>query len=156
MPRPTANPSSHRYLCYADGIAAMWQDFLLLAGRILMGWIFFQSGWGKIGDIAGYARSFPRRGLPEWLAYVSVPTEFFGGLFLILGFATRYTLVVMLIFTIVASFSSHAYWSSPEAQRTAQATNFWKNVAIMGGLIVLFVSSAGRLSIDRLLSRTKR
>jgi hypothetical protein len=63
MSLQTSNPSSHRCLSYADSIATMWQDFLLLVGRIMLGWIFFQSGWGKIGNIAGYAKSFPRRGL---------------------------------------------------------------------------------------------
>ena len=134
----------------------MWQDFLLLAGRIMIGWIFFQSGWGKLGNIAGVAKGFPQRGLPDWMAYISVPAEFFGGLFLILGFATRYTVLVMLIFTAVASFSSHAYWNSPEAQRVSQATNFWKNVSMMGGMLALFVSTAGRISLDNFLFRNKR
>jgi putative oxidoreductase len=151
----TQNPSSHRYLSYVDGLAITWQDFLLLVSRIMIGWIFFQSGWGKIGNIAGYAKSFPRRGLQEWMAYISVPAEFFGGLFLILGFATRYTVLVLLFFTIVASFSSHAYWTYPEAQRIAQSSSFWKNVAIKGGLIALFVSTAGRFSLDNVLSRKK-
>ncbi len=151
----TPSASSHRYLSCADRLVALWQDFLLLVGRIMIGWIFFQSGWGKLGNIVGVAKTFPRRGLAEWLAYVSVPAEFFGGLFLIVGFATRYTIIVMLIFTIVASFSSHAYWGAPQAQRAAQASSFWKNVAIMGGLIVLSVSAAGRLSLDNFLSRKK-
>lgn len=153
MLRQTLNPSTHRLLSCTDGIATMWQDFLLLVGRIMIGWIFFQSGLGKIGNIAGYAKSFPRRGLQEWMAYISVPAEFFGGLFFILGFATRYTVLVMLFFTVVASFSSHAYWSGPEAQRVAQSSSFWKNVAIMGGMIALFVSTAGRFSLDNALCR---
>ena len=115
-------PSSHRVLSYADDIAVLWQDFLLLVGRVMIAWIFLQSGWGKLFNIAGVGKTFPQRGLPEWMAYISVPTEFFGGLFLLLGFATRYTALVMLIFTIVATFSSHAYWSSPEAQRINQET----------------------------------
>jgi putative oxidoreductase len=152
-----SNPaSSHWYFSYADKLVGLWQDFLLLVGRIMIGWIFFQSGWGKLGNIAGVAKTFPRRGLAEWLAYISVPTEFFGGLFLIVGFATRYTVLVMLIFTVVASFSSHAYWSVPEAQRVSQASSFWKNTAIMGGLIALLVSTAGRYSVDNLLLRKGR
>jgi putative oxidoreductase len=93
--------------------------------------------------------------LAEWLAYISVPVEFFGGVFLIVGFATRYTVFVMLIFTLVASFSSRAYWSAPEPQRLAQASSFGKNIAIMGGLIVLLVNAAGRFSLDSLLVRHK-
>jgi putative oxidoreductase len=149
----TDSPSSHPLLSYADRCAVMWQDFLLLVGRILLGWIFFQSGWGKIFNLAQYATTFPRRGLAPWMAYVSVPAEFLGGLFLIFGFATRYTALVLLFFTIVASFSSHAYWTVPDAQRAAQSSQFWKNVSIMGGMIITFVVGAGRISLDRLLCR---
>jgi putative oxidoreductase len=156
MSIPISHPSSYSYLSYADRLVVLWQDFLLLVGRIMMGWIFFQSGWGKLGNIAGVAKTFPRRGLAEWLAYISVPAEFFGGLFLIVGFATRYTVFVLLVFTVVASFSSHAYWSAPAQQRAAQASSFWKNIAIMGGLIVLSVSAAGRFSLDNLLLRKSR
>lgn len=141
-------PSSHRLLSYADSVAALWQDFLLLVGRVMVGWIYLQSGWGKLFNIAGVGKTFPQRGLPEWMAYISVPSEFFGGLFLLVGFATRYTALVMLIFTVVATVSSHAYWSAPEAQRVSQETNFWKNVSMLGGIVILFVRTAGRFSVD--------
>lgn len=149
----TDTPSSHALLSYTDRVAVMWQDFLLLVGRILLGWIFLFYGWGKLGNIPGYAATFPRRGLAEWMAYVAVPAEFLGGLFLILGFATRYTVLVLLFFMVVASFSSHAFWSVPDAQRGNQGAHFWKNVTIFGGLVILFVTGAGRISVDRLLSR---
>jgi putative oxidoreductase len=147
------SPSSHALLSYSDRMAALWQDFLLLVGRILLGWIFFQSGWQKLGTIPAYSKTFPRRGLQEWMAYVSVPAEFVGGIFLILGFATRYTCLVLIFFLIVASFSSHAYWSVPPEQRANQSSHFWKNISMMGGMITLFVTSAGRLSLDRILFR---
>lgn len=156
MSLQSSHPSSHRLLSYADGVAAMWADFLLLVGRVMIGWIFFQSGWGKIWNIARVGSTFPPRGLPEWLAYVSVPTEFLGGLFLLLGFATRYTAVVMLIFTVVATVSSHNFWSVPEAQRANQEVHFWKNVCIMGGMVLLFVGAAGRISLDGVLARYRR
>ena len=155
MSLQSSNPSSHHYLSCADNIAVMWQDFLLLVGRIMIGWIFMQSGWAKIGSIAAYSKTFPRRGLQEWMAWVSVPAEFVGGIFLIVGFATRYTVLVMLFFMVVASFSSHAYWSVPEAQYRGQHTQFWKNVSMTGGLVVLFVTAAGRWSLDHLLFRKK-
>ena len=150
------SPSSHALLSHTDSIAAAWQDFLLLVGRILLGWIFFQSGWNKLGTIPAYSKTFPGRGLQEWMAYVSVPAEFLGGLLLILGFATRYTILVMLFFMIVASFSSHAYWNVADMRaRAGQSSQFWKNVSMTGGLIVLFVTSAGRISLDRILFRSK-
>lgn len=147
------SPSSHALLSYTDRLAAMWHDFLLLVGRVLIGWIFLLYGWGKLGNIPGYATTFPRRGLAEWMAYIAVPAEVLGGLFLILGFATRYTVLVLLFFMIVASFSSHAFWSVPEAQRGNQGAHFWKNISIMGGLMLLFVTAGGRLALDHVLSR---
>jgi putative oxidoreductase len=151
----THSPSSHPLLSLVDRLAATWQDVILLVGRILMGWIFFQSGWGKIFDIAAYAKTFPGRGLAPWMAYVSVPAEFLGGLLLILGLGTRYTILVMLFFMVVATFSSHAYWTFPEAQRALQTSQFWKNVSITGGLLFLFVTAAGQFSLDGMLSRKK-
>jgi putative oxidoreductase len=145
--------SSSSWLTCTDAMAAQWQDFLLLVGRVLVGWVFVFYGWGKLWDIPKYAMTFPGRGLSPWMAYIAVPVEFFVGLALVLGFATRYAVLVMLLFMIVASFSSHAYWSVPEAQRGNQGAHFWKNITIMGGMVLLFITGAGRFALDRMLSR---
>jgi putative oxidoreductase len=59
---------------------------------------------------------------------------------------------VMLLFVIIASFSSHRYWNLTEpAQYTNQNSHFWKNVAIKGGLLLLFITGAGRFAFDRVL-----
>jgi putative oxidoreductase len=150
---PSRNPSSHPMLSYADGVAAMWQDFIILAGRVCLGWIYMQSGFRKIWDMAAVAKTYPARGLPEFMAYVATPIELVVGLFLIVGFATRYSAFVILIFTIVASFSSHAYWTFPEAQRAMQHTQFFKNLSMKGGLILLFITAGGKFSVDWLLRR---
>jgi putative oxidoreductase len=81
------------------------------------------------------------------------PVEFVGGVFLLVGFASRYTALVMLLFVIIASFSSHRYWSVESAQVANQSSHFWKNVSIKGGLLLLFITGAGRLSLDRLLAK---
>lgn len=98
--------------------------------------------------MAAVAKTYPPRGLPEFMAYVATPVELFVGLFLIIGFATRYSAIVILIFTIVASFSSHAYWNDTEAQKTAQLEQFWKNTSMKGGLILLFITAGGKYSVD--------
>ena len=148
------SPSSHPSLSAADALAANTADFVLLCGRILMGWIFVRSGYGKIFDIAAYSNTFPARGLAPWMAYIAVPVEFFGGLALMLGIATRYVAAVMLVFLIVASFSSHAYWAMSDANaKRINDASFWKNVAMMGGMLFLFVAGPGRLSVDRFLRR---
>ena len=146
--------SSHPALAGIDSVATSMSDVALLIGRILLGWIFVRSGYGKLFDIPAYATTFPPRGLSPFLAYISVPAEFFGGLAIMFGFATRYAAVVMTIFMLVATFSSHRYWDFAEAAaRRAQDGNFYKNMAMLGGIFFLFACGAGRLSIDAWLRR---
>jgi putative oxidoreductase len=146
--------SSHPALSHADALAAGTTDIVLLIGRILVGWIFVRSGYGKLFTLDTYAATFPGRGLPTALVYLAVPVEFFGGLALMFGLATRYLAVVMAIFVVVASVSSHAYWNLTDAAlRRAQDSNFYKNMAILGGIFFLFVCGAGRLSLDNWLRK---
>jgi putative oxidoreductase len=147
--------SSLPVLSHADKLAAQSQDFLLLAARLLMGWIFIQSGWGKLMNVPGFVASMPRRGLPDFLGYVAPPVEFIGGILMVVGFATRYTALVMLLFVIVASFSSHRYWAVEPAQVANQSSHFWKNVTIKGGLVLLFITGAGRFALDWMLAKRR-
>lgn len=146
--------SSLPALSCADGLASSTSDVVLLIGRILVGWIFVRSGYGKLFNIEAVAASFPARGIPAFMAYISVPVEFFGGLALIFGLATRYVSLVMAVFVLVATFSSHRYWDFTDAaQRRAQDSSFYKNMAILGGFGFLFVCGAGRLSLDNWLRK---
>ena len=103
MSMQTDSGATHPMLSYTDKLATQWTDFLLLAGRVVLGWIFVMYGWAKLFGIPEYAATFPRRGLSTWMAYIAVPAEFFVGLALILGFATRYAVLIMLFYMIVAS-----------------------------------------------------
>jgi putative oxidoreductase len=147
--------SSLPVLSHTDRLAAQWSDFLLLAARLLMGWIFIQSGWGKLMNMSGFIASMPRRGLPNFLGYVAPPVEFVGGILIVLGLATRYAALVMLLFVIIASFSSHRYWAVEPAQVANQSSHFWKNVTIKGGLVLLFITGAGRYALDWMLAKKR-
>jgi putative oxidoreductase len=150
---PTTTRSSHRYLSYADLIALRWRDFLLLVARVLLGWIYLQSGFSKVMDPAGFAARLVPRGVPEWLGLIAPFVELIGGLALVLGVGGRYAALLLILFTIVATWTSHLFWTFPEAQRGQQSTQFWKNVTMMGGLLAMFVTGPGRYSLDRWLSR---
>ncbi len=136
-------------LSCADGLAASTSDIVLLIGRVMLGFIFVKSGYGKLFMIDAVAATFPPRGIPAFMVYISVPVEFFGGLAIMFGLATRYVVTVMVIFMLVATFSSHRYWElSDLAQRRIQDSNFWKNIAMLGGFAFLFASGPGRFSLD--------
>jgi uncharacterized membrane protein YphA (DoxX/SURF4 family) len=76
------------WLTCTDGLAAQWQDFFLLLGRVLLGWNFILSGWRKLMDIPAFVASMPRRDLPTFLGYIAPFVEFVGGIQLVVGLAT--------------------------------------------------------------------
>lgn len=153
---PRSEASSHPALSYADSIAMSTTDFLLLAGRILLGWIFVRGGYGKLFTMDAVAASFPPRGIPAFLAYIAVPFEFFGGVALLLGLATRYVVLGFVIFMLVATFTSHRYWDFTDVgQRRVQDANFWKNMVMLGGFLFLFVCGSGKFSVDTWLRKSR-
>jgi putative oxidoreductase len=95
----------------------------------------------------------PRRGLPEFLGYIAPFVEFIGGVLLIVGLATRYASLFILLFIIIATFSTHRYWESEPAQVVNQSSHFWKNVSMMGGTVLLFITGAGRYALDAMFQR---
>ena len=55
----------------------------------------------------------------------------------------------MIVFVIVATAISHRYWEFTEAAaRRTQQGHFMKNVAIIGGFLLMMLTGAGRFSVD--------
>jgi putative oxidoreductase len=128
-----------------------WQDFLLLFGRVLIGWLYIESGFGKLIGMDAFIASLVNRHVPSAsvLGWIGALVEFFGGLALLLGGWTRCAALALVVFTVIATLISHRYWEIADAAaRRAQHANFSKNLAIIGGLMLLVVTGAGRFSLD--------
>jgi len=127
------------------------QDTLALIGRILVAYLFIPAGFGKLMGFSGTVGYITSAGLPlpEVAAVVAIIIELGLGIALLLGFKTRWTAIVMAIFTIVTALFFHKYWSAPEAMKMMQQINFNKNMAIAGGLLAFAAFGAGRFSIDK-------
>jgi putative oxidoreductase len=138
-----------------DGFAQSSRDWLLLLGRILLGGIFVLSGYGKLMGLSAFAASLEQKGVPfaSVMALIGAPVEFFGGLAIVLGIETRYAAALMAGFVIMATLISHRFWEYQDAARQMQQTHFLKNVAIIGGFVVLFVQGGGRFALVRLWRR---
>ncbi|SEL66150.1 putative oxidoreductase [Variovorax sp. YR750] len=127
------------------------QDTLALIGRILIAYLFVPAGIGKLlgfGGTVGYITSVGLP-LPEVGAVIAIVVELGFGIALLLGFKTRWTAIVMAIFTVAAALFFHKYWSAPDAMKMMQQINFNKNIAIAGGLLALAAFGPGRFSIDK-------
>ncbi|MCZ8293984.1 MAG: DoxX family protein [Hylemonella sp.] len=126
------------------------QNPLSLIGRLLLAALFLPAGISKIGGFAGTAGYIASKGLPlpEVGAAIAVAVEILGGLALILGFGTRLAALALALFTLVATFIFHNYWGVPADQAFVQQLMFNKNIAVVGGLLVLAAHGAGAWSLD--------
>jgi putative oxidoreductase len=142
--------SAHPILSYADGAAAGTADAVLLVGRILLASVFVLTAWGGSPNV-GYLTSlgYP---MPAFWSVVAIVSEWIIGVTLVLGLGTRYGTLLAIIYVIVASVTAHRYWQFPAAQQTVQYIFLTKNFSILGGLLLLFVTGAGRFSIDAMRS----
>jgi|SRR5690242_10179265 putative oxidoreductase len=148
-PSPTAFSAT-------DGYAESGADTLALAARLLIGWLFLDYGWMKLLGHDGTVRYLANLHVPvpELMYWPVVAAELLIGIVLILGVATRYASLFTFVYLIIATAIAHRYWEAPPAAVGAQYANFCKNLAIMGGTLLLYILGAGRFSIDAWLRRS--
>ena len=126
------------------------QDALTLAGRALIALLFIPAGWGKIGGFAGLTGYIGSKGvpLPEAAAAIAIVAELGLGLMLLLGWKARLAAAGLAVFVAVITPIFHNFWAMPAAQQMMQQQAFYKNLAIVGGLLVLVAFGAGGWSLD--------
>ena len=121
-------------------------DTLILLARLAIAALFLQAGIGKLFEIPGFAASLATKGVPfsGIAVYLVILVEILGAFALILGVKAKETSTILLIFTCIATLLSHAFWSFPDEVRDAQQGQFFKNLAIIGGLLLYFVTGPGK------------
>ena len=126
------------------------QDVFSLIGRVLIALLFVPAGWGKIAGFAGTVGFISSKGvpLPEVCAALAIAAELGLGLLLLVGWQARWAALGLAVFTFVISFIFHNFWAVPDAQVMAQRLNFFKNMAITGGLLAFAAFGAGGWSLD--------
>lgn len=121
-----------------------------LAARVLMAAIFLVAGVRKLltyGATLGY---FGKLGIPlaDVVLPLTIALEIGGGLLLIAGWRVQWVAGALALFTLATAFIAHAFWAADAAQFAGQLNNFLKNVAMVGGFVMLAVharqAGAGR------------
>jgi putative oxidoreductase len=126
------------------------RDEIILLARILLIVLFVVFGWSKLNDYTGTVASMTRVGLPApWgAAVVAIVVEFFVGLAIALGAWTRPLALLLALYTLGTALIGHHFWTMEGAARYANAINFYKNLSIISGCLLLYVTGPGRYSVD--------
>ena len=126
------------------------QNALNLASRLLIVLLYLPQGWGKLTGFTGITGYIASKGvpMPGVAGAIAVLIEIGFSVLLIVGFQTRWAALGMAVFTAVITPIFHNYWAVPAAQYVPQLLNFYKNFAIVGGLLMIVAYGAGAWSLD--------
>ena len=126
-------------------------DAGLLAGRLLLVFIFLHESIGLVGNYAGAAAYMQKSGVPSLLLPAVIALQLGGGLLIATGAMTRFTALLFAGFCVLTAVLFH--WQFADRN---QLLHFQKDLAIAGGFVVLACCGAGNWSLDRYLQRVKR
>jgi len=125
----------------------------ILIGRILLVLIFLQSGIGKIANFQGTAEYMAKFGMPytNFFLIGAIFIELVGSITVITGYYARLGAFLLVIFMIPTTLIFHTNFTDP-----MQQIQFMKNMSMFGGLLVLLMVGAGRISLNYLLREKKK
>jgi len=126
--------------------------FIPLIGRILLSAIFLMSAFGKIANFAGTQQYMSAYGMPltAFFLVCAIILEIGGGFSILLGYKAKVGAIALIVFLIPATLIFHTKFSDQ-----VQMIMFMKNLAIMGGLLLVLGFGAGPLSLDAFLKTRK-
>jgi putative oxidoreductase len=119
-----------------------------LFARIVVGWVFMWSGWGKLHNLPAMIENFRGWGIPfpQLLTPFVSGVEFFGGIFLLLGLMTRISAGALGVTMIVAIKS--AKWGDVDSLETLLGFDETEYLALF---LWLAIAGASRISLDYVL-----
>jgi len=121
-----------------------------LVARIVTGWVFLWTGWGKLTHLPLVTQNFESWGIPApaILAPVASGIEFFGGILLLVGLLTRISAGALGVVMIVAVAS--VMWPEVDSFLTLVGL---EEIMYLALFLWLAIAGAGRISVDAFLER---
>ena len=129
-------------------------DELTLAARLLLATLFLIFGSRKLGDFSGTVSQMVQLGVPTPVLAAGVATfmELPVAFAVAVGAFTRHSALLLFLYTLGTALIGHRYWTMTGADQVDSMDSFYKNLSIMGGFLLLYITGAGKYSIDVLWS----
>ena len=127
------------------------RSFLLLIARIAIVVLFIIFGYPKLTGFSGTVQYMTSLGapMPMLAAIIAVVMEVPAAILIVLGFFTRPLAVIFVFYTLGTAVIGHHYWNMSGDAVMPNMINFFKNISIAGGFLLLAVTGPGAISIDR-------
>ena len=127
-------------------------DELILAARLLLAMLFLIFGWRKLTDYSGTVAQMVNEGfrIPVLATVTSIVMELPVAFAIAIGAFTRPAAALMALYTLGTALIGHHYWTAKDADYVDSMEGFYKDLSVMGGFLLLFITGAGKYSIDAL------
>lgn len=121
------------------------EKYIPLVARAFLAAIFLKSGIDKILDFGGTQQTMAAKGIPLAVVFLlgAIVVELGGGVSVLLGYKARWGAIALFLFLIPTTLIFHADFSQRQ-----QVIQFMKNLAIMGGLLMVYYFGSGPVSLD--------
>jgi putative oxidoreductase len=129
-----------------------------LLARVVIGWVFISSGWGKIHHIDKVIGFFESLALPApaFQAHLVAYTELIAGLLVLFGLATRLASIPLIIIMIVALRTAFADQLAGGLAEDFSALTGIAEFLYIPLLVWLIVAGPGRVALDAGVARRFR
>lgn len=134
------------------------KDLLDLLGRGLLSFIFLYEAYDSIFYYQATKAKMALYGFtwqPDFMLISTIGLLLLGGTLLLIGYRTGFAMFLLLCYWIPITFIVHAFWNEPEPARRLESIMFMKNLAIVGGLLMVWANGVGKYSIKRLFATTR-
>ena len=125
-------------------------DWVILAARVFLASLFLVFGWRKVRDYPGTVSQMVGDGVPTPVlaTLVAIFMELAVAFAVAVGAFTRPAAMLMTFYTLGTSLVEHRFWTMKGADQVEGMENFLKNLAIMGGFLLLAMTGGGKYSLD--------
>ena len=122
-----------------------------LVMRLVVGYVFMLTGWGKLNNLPQMIQNFTEWGIPfpKILTPFVSGVECFGGILLLLGLFTRIPAAMLAVVMVVAIKS--AKWGDVDSLETLFG---FEEMTYFAAFMWLAICGPGKASLDRLLVNT--
>ena len=117
--------------------------------RVLIASYFLALTLNLVVDPSGMGQFLANAAMPDYMRWPNTGFEFLAALAILVGFQTRTASALLALYVFWSSFILN-YRPGDEVAMGA----FWRDLAMIGGLLMLFSHGRGRYAIDNLFARS--
>ena len=137
-------------------------EYMQAISRVLIASVFIVFGYIQATHIGNYIANpavVKVAGMtggiltPTIIAYVVMLINLVGGILILVGYQTRWTTIVLIGFVVLTCIFVHNFWTMEGPARIGNQVNFYKNLVIIGALLLLYIHGAGSCSLDHRFAR---